>query len=105
MDPILSKLNFVEHLLLIVLAVLMMVSYGISPYTSTNSYLGLGKFMLSIVFFLVFQGLFRAGYIAFQKSKQKYLKAELSEFKPAIATERVVWYQKQTPLIIIFTFP
>ena len=42
--------------------------------------------MVSVVFLLVFQGIFRVGYLSYKKSNTKEQKAELSEFKPAIAT-------------------
>ena len=85
-----EHLNLLDHLLLVILSILMMVAYGTSGWMSTSNFLALGKGMTAVCFLLAVSGVGRALVLAFMKTRKRTEKAEMSEFKPAIATERVV---------------
>jgi hypothetical protein len=89
-NSVVSKLNNVEHGLLLLMAAGMIVGYFVSASAGSGSYLTLGFVMVGMCVGLTVVGMVRVGYNVYDKLMGDTIEKELSEFKPAIGTERVV---------------
>lgn len=90
LKPFNSVLNLLEHGLLIALAVTMLVAYGTSGIFHTNQYMVIGHVLTTCCLLLTVVGVVRVFFNGYHKLQDQMREKEISEFKPAIGTERVV---------------
>lgn len=90
LKPFISVLNFIDHGLLIALGVAMLVAHATANIFHTSQYMVIGHVLTTLCLLLSISGLVRIGYNAYEKMQDRLMDKEISEFKPAIGTERVV---------------
>lgn len=68
----------------------MIVAYAVSHIFSTAQYMIIGHVLTTICLLAAVLGFVRVGYYIYNKVLNRSMEKEVSEFKPAIGTERVV---------------
>jgi len=78
LKPILSKLNILEHGLLVLLSVAMLIAYATSQTFTTNQYMIIGHVMTTLCLLLSILGAVRVAYYAYHKGYDQVMEKEIS---------------------------
>ena len=89
-DAALKMMNIIEHVLLMIIALMFLIICITSTYVSTVAYQNIGIATLVMILLLISNGLMRVGYLGMKSVVNKDLKESGCEFKLAVGTERVV---------------